>query len=1172
MPIYLSCLISDCGRLLHVVPQISGTAPTGGYDQLVGVTAVTGVPTPRRNGTPESIGPVTWDEGNGPYGGPGSVLTCLLTAGPALASDVFTVDIPANFVNGSSPAYTGNPVTNGTGGGLEPAFGKGVIAGATGCPGLDTATAARVAADTGGPALDTTATNYLLWNQVYRAHGWEWAAGSSGVMNQDENRNLLSWAAGQTIRLSCCDLAASSSGLNVKGTPNQPGKWTLVIPDTGTIPSTFNLIEVTGNATVALLSTTTTTTTTTKVFDVQYTSSDPVRWEMSLSIVIVSPPNNTGGSDGLAHWAFGTLGTPDAMWLSPPALDGSAMAVDRSNPFAINPNVRAQLTSGGKTVEHIRQMESFGGDGLCNRIYACDLPQIAGFWPNGRSCGPVTFSHVRFCNTDPAKGSKASGGDGTYDWPASTRVYGPQADSVFNDGGTTAIVAIVKAGAHAITITSGTPLLAGGIIAGPGIPDNTRLASFNGKSGWLEHPATADGPQSLTLHNPGYLQLSPGDRGAFAINGFGAQNWAVAELRSDTPHGLTTGYYPGGTWGNPVNTTHGNGVEIAGFGRSDPTVIQSPICVTGPYTILTAWYAGQGTGSAVNTIVPAAEYDFTATGGWQFNVQIPFDLSATFAYEAHIAMQASLGCNACYLTLPIWGTDALYAAIGKMAHDYGTPAMAHRLEVADEPWNGGNPFFLNVIGRLARQNLYGQQPAGTAISEYYTTTGTGLPFGDFATAQNVLLTGHAGKVFADAFAAAGGDASKVELVAGSQYNNSGITRQIAGAAQTWGVPIDWVTIATYISTPPSASIVAAYSTAGAAWPLAAINDHARIYHAYSYYEQSFYAAHTQILRARGEPLEGGFVDNATASGGFSPDAGYKVWYTHVDADGNESTVGQSESNIFGVPAGTQPRFHMPHALHWVVSINVFLGASDWESRQSFLYMNVPVAGHPPGSTVMMTAAYDTSTTRHPPTTSGIPSGTAGKPQRLAGYEGGQVQPVPTNMATPYRGNPEWMGLTHDVFADPSAVLDVPTWAAKDGIGCQWLPGSGLEYTTYYQVWGIPAPAFLSGNILNYYMVYAGTGQSPGAGLSNRYALRGSPGDGVDHNGGTAPNECPRGLGLQRTIAGPPPPPQPLPAISPGPLECRFVATWDQASGRYVLSGTLTPAPSPTAPTKPDGTS
>jgi hypothetical protein len=506
-------------------------------------------------------------------------------------------------------------------------------------------------------------------------------------------------------------------------------------------------------------------------------------------------------------------------------------------------------------------------------------------------------------------------------------------------------------------------------------------------------------------------------------------------------------------------------------------------------------------------------------------------------------MTVDLGCHACYLTFPIWGTDSLYEAIGKIAFAYG-PSIIHRIEVADEPWDGFGIFSINILGRLARQNLYGQQTAGTVISEYFTADGFGLPFGEFAMAQNVLLTGHAGNVFKAAFVAAGGDGSKVELIAGSQYNASSTTQDNAGAAQLWGVPIRWVVVAPYINTPFSTtadtSIQTAFSTAGGAWPLGAINDFARLYHAYNYYEQLFLALHFGIFQTWGEPIEPcTVVDAGNHGGSFAPSgAGFRFWYTYLDSHGNETTVGQSDSGSFNIASGNSPGFTMPRTLSWVVSINLYLGSSSWVSPQSFFYTNLTVAGNPVGSQIIFTAAYNTGNP-HPPTVSQVTDpAVIGTPPQLAGYEGGQVQPVPTFRAltAPYLGNPEWMALTHDVMAHPSVKLDIPTMMAATQNGCQWVPGSGLKFYTHFQSWNYPGPNSLGTNDLNEYLIYAGIGQVPGPGLSNKYAIRGAPGDGVDHNGGAplssgfngvaVANQSPRGQGLLNWVGGSSPTPTP----------------------------------------------
>jgi methionine-rich copper-binding protein CopC len=74
--------------------------------------------------------------------------------------------------------------------------------------------------------------------------------------------------------------------------------------------------------------------------------------------------------------------------------------------------------------------ESYGGAG--GQIYTTDLFLDGRENWNFYRTTTVQFNFARFCNTNPAKGSTASGGDGTYNWPASTKVYGDQ--EIFVEG------------------------------------------------------------------------------------------------------------------------------------------------------------------------------------------------------------------------------------------------------------------------------------------------------------------------------------------------------------------------------------------------------------------------------------------------------------------------------------------------------------------------------------------------------------------------------------------------------------------------------------------------------------------------------------------------------------------------------------------------------------------
>lgn len=1142
MALYLSCEISNCGQLLVMVAQQSGTAPTNGYDQLVGITSVSGTPTLKKNGSAVTIGPMTWDQGQGATP-PGSLVAALLTAGPVLATDVMTVDIPANFINGAFSAVTSFAVTNNTGK-LEGAFGKNAGLGYTGCPGLPTRATTGFGANPGHPMIGNYTPNFLPWNQLLRAEQWQFAPGSSGGISLDALGNMVAWSAGQTVRLTgfqsfdFYDIAGGpGNGVDSRGYPNQVGTWTVVYADTGTLASTvrLNIVgSVSPGASCTLASSSTIGGVTTQTYNIQYTSSSPSAWDIALALDVTAPANNTGGSDGLAHWALGQIGSATGPFVSPPNMaDGTALSVVRTNPFAVNPNVRQQVTaSNGVTLENLRVMEGSLGDGAQNNyIYECDAPNIGGLWPVQR-LRSATANHVRYFNTDPS--------NITYPW-SSTKVYGPQGDFVLSDGVTYNVTATTTAGSLNITLSSGTLLMAGSPVSGAGIAAGTRIAYFaygGTTTAVLSKPATASGSATLTVSNPGYLALAPGDQGGFTVNGVGQQNWTIAEFRFDLPHGLTTGQYPGGT---PPSDSHGNQVTSSNFGSSVIAFGYSRIFVTGPYTLIMPWLTSPGTGSTVGVLTATTEYDFTSTGGITFGIDTPFDTAGTFPMEAHAALATDLGCNV-YRNLAGWGTDEYYQAEARKFFNYSGPSTVIRLEREDEAWNGADPFYLNSRSNLARQNLYGYQASGTVIfNPYFTANGGTLPFSGLGLGlgANVLLSGHQFDVFTTAFVAAGGSPSRVERCISTQWSNPNVTDVSVGALQQWGVPCDWIVVGPYLDTPPSSSIATAFATAGGNWPSAAINDFIRLYHLFNVIEQGFYAGQLLPIQQWGQPTQiSQFSNIGPVGGNFSPfGGGYCCYYTFLDASGNQTTVAQSCSIPTSFNAHDAGQFVMPPVPPWVKSVNVYVagpGASQNDGTER-LYDNYPLSTYPTGTAIQMTTTPPGITP--PPSTNGA-AASAGTPPALAAYEGGDEQPIPINVTN-------WQEITHDVLAHPSRWLNPYTWMASGQIGCQWVPGSGLAWMDYYAVWSYAGPFNPpSGNA--WWMIYNGIAQVPGQGLSNQYCLKGAPADGHDHNGGAplstgfngvqVSNQSPSGYGVQQwMLAMTSPSPTPTPTSTTGAL-------------------------------------
>src|SRR5262249_31910216 len=105
------------------------------------------------------------------------------------------------------------------------------------------------------------------------------------------------------------------------------------------------------------------------------------------------------------------------------------------------------------------------------------------------------------------------------------------------------------------------------------------------------------------------------------------------------------------------------------------------------------------------------------------------------------------------------------------------------------------------------------------------------------------------------------------------------------AAQTWGIPVDYVAIAPYTATPYVNAVSNAMDAAGGNMSLAAINDYQRLYHFCDAQDQGTYADHQAVIAAVGQPSNQ-ITWSARVGGGFQP-AGYVFCCTFVDGAGNE---------------------------------------------------------------------------------------------------------------------------------------------------------------------------------------------------------------------------------------------------------------------------------------------
>ena len=221
----------------------------------------------------------------------------------------------------------------------------------------------------------------------------------------------------------------------------------------------------TGTPTVTIYGTRVAGTAVTAVFDFEYTANPPA----SVLGVTLNVANASG------NW---TISNP---WVvAPVAATGLAATVNRTNPLAVDGNVLTALSVGGKAPAALRFMDVTGGyGGPSNYIDASDLafgPQVGAATWSAQTSQWVSFPYLRYLNTNPAKGS---GGDGTYNWPASTKIYGNLPWMVSGTDAPFTVTGTLASGSTIVSAVSATTgIIAGAAVAGTGIPANTSVAAL----------------------------------------------------------------------------------------------------------------------------------------------------------------------------------------------------------------------------------------------------------------------------------------------------------------------------------------------------------------------------------------------------------------------------------------------------------------------------------------------------------------------------------------------------------------------------------------------------------------------------------------------------------------------------------------------------------------------
>ena len=608
------------------------------------------------NGTPVTLGPPVWADGTNGQTLSGSVVGFYLASGPIAPGHTVTFDAPANFLTSNAlqtAAVTGGPVTNFSG------LPHGTPEGARGhFPPLPTTDLIPVGWNVGQNPVNVDTTSFIGKNRMLEANGWYVFSGS-GSASYDGNGYPASWTVPSSTVLgnSINSPNGSNELANDKGWGNSIGVWTTYHIDSAYGTSDQKTVSIGHDplgsyVSISLASTAIIDTNIiVQKWNVGYNTANPSNWDLRLKL-LVSAPSNTGGT---STWTLanpcnpGVPGNPYVV--APRAQDGAAAATpDFTKPSAIDDNVLASwVTPNGVGPLLLRVMESFGGAPLDNRIYACDLVNVANCSWQNYSTYTATAGYVRRFSTD-----------GTLAWQ-STRVYGPQAMFLTADATTYTLGVTLTAGSNVATLTSGTPQLCGSsvtAVSGTGaIPDGTLLAHFAGSELIFDAPATASGAATLTLQHPGYLPLAAGDNGQF-LNGSYGDGWAPMQVRFTMPHPFTTGQLVS-VQANHNAISFTNGIGSVDF--SNGGAFNTRIWVNDAYTISFVLYVGDtGTPTTFTNIDSPTEYDFTGSGGWTISAQVS-SYPNGYPDEFMAAACAEIGADY-WVNLEDFATDRLYAA------------------------------------------------------------------------------------------------------------------------------------------------------------------------------------------------------------------------------------------------------------------------------------------------------------------------------------------------------------------------------------------------------------------------------------------------------------------------------------------------------------------------------
>jgi hypothetical protein len=225
------------------------------------------------------------------------------------------------------------------------------------------------------------------------------------------------------------------------------------------------------------------------------------------------------------------------------------------------------------------------------------------------------------------------------------------------------------------------------------------------------------------------------------------------------------------------------------------------------------------------------------------------------------------------------------------------------------------------------------------------------------------------------------------------------------------------------------------------------------------------------------------------AGSDLPSGTYTLFYTYVDSQGRETTVGNSQSNSFQLLGGEVLVGTMPAWSPWVKKINWYVS---YNGGRPTLYESMVRGGYADGSMVPFYEAIPANGAS-PPAVNQAVGGDAPVPVTIIMYEGSlQTLIAPW---VPLRNL-----LLHDALMHPSAGDCLHGYYLTVQQGNPQHPGSGAILMAYFQIYGFVQYPWM-------WVQALGSQQMPGDGSSNRFCTRqgGDPADGHDH---TPENDSP----------------------------------------------------------------